>query len=124
MGRPNSSTEQLRYSAVEAFTALNSSSFVPSSICRAHSWALALSLSLGACSTLQPQTQPVFNDLRIAAAGTGEDPSQSVSYHVLAAEMAAGRNRPATGWHWTRRTAPQGNCCCACICAMANWLKR
>ena len=94
MGRPNSSAEQLRYSAVEAFTVLNSSSFVPSSICRAHPWALVLSLSLGACSTLQPQTQPVFNDLRIAAAGTGEDPAQSVSYHVLAAEMAAGRNRP------------------------------
>lgn len=64
------------------------------SIYSARPWVAALSLSLGACSTLQPQTQPVFNDLQIAAAGTGEDPAKSAAYHVLAAEMAAGRNQP------------------------------
>lgn len=56
--------------------------------------ALAAATTLTACSTLQPQTTPIYNDLEIAASSTGKSPDQTATYQVLAGEMAAGRNQP------------------------------
>ncbi len=56
---------------------------------------LLLAVLAGCAST--PATKPPmqFEDLEIAARGTGEDPRGTAEFHILAGEMAASREQPA-----------------------------